>query len=387
MRFYPVHLLVAALVLTATLGAAQPPTAQPSTGGATELAVPTWVQIAPPCTPSGAMPSEPTPIYPGGPNEAASPAAVDDSPQPRMSVVTSLPQAAEPQITVQPETTIGQDTLVYHYDSVDGRIKFRYQADPGSTARLLELKFGALHEFLDADSNGILTGGDPVLRTVLIQQPLLHFARTWEADCGIRLQWVYMLTVPWTELSQVPDDQQAAYLQDKPRLTLRFTHLAAETVENGTRIVPQRVKIDIGVDDYDFQDANAKLAFESTLYAPDQASEEPDRVFLASEGGSIGYAWAAEVLVDGTMRPVAATVDANPASANAPFPGSAYNITFAYPMGRNLLHDPELGLLDIAAILREAAAYAQAHPQALAAGAAMGAAALLLLGLIRRRGA
>jgi len=135
-------------------------------------------------------------------------------------------------------------------------------------------------------------------------------------------------------------------------------------------MTPFEVKYDISIQDYPFQASDSSLALENIFSLPEMILGEPgERKFdekplpkdwksppkertlgIDLESLSMFFSWATNVTVDGEEHNVTAdyTVSVD---------GEATLIekmTFIYPQGQSILHDPKIGVADLLEIAEDA---------------------------------
>jgi len=151
-------------------------------------------------------------------------------------------------------------------------------------------------------------------------------------------------------------------------LTFYLVSTAQYGQERG--ISPFEVKYDISIQDYPFQASDSSLALENIFSFPEVVLEDPgDRRFDKKplppdwnpppkertlgydlETLSLFFSWATNVTVDGEDHNVTAeyTVSVDGEST------MVERMTFIYPQGQSILHDPKIGVADLLEIADDA---------------------------------
>lgn len=151
-----------------------------------------------------------------------------------------------------------------------------------------------------------------------------------------------------------------------------LTFYIVSTAEFGQErgISPFEVKYDIAITDYPFEADDSSLALENIFAFPEMVLEEPgDRKFddkpLPSgwtplpkertlgydlETLSVFFSWATNVTVDGEDHNVTAEYTVSVEGDSTMVEG----MTFFYPQGQSILHDPKIGVADLLEIAEDA---------------------------------
>jgi len=146
---------------------------------------------------------------------------------------------------------------------------------------------------------------------------------------------------------------------------LRIYIFTSYTRHMGMIVTPYEIKYDIIINDYPFRANDSMLALENTISMPmrgammDETYDE--RMGYAMKEHAVGYdnlsasmffAWATNVTVDGEEHDVMAEY----AWAVLGSGRVAETVTFIYPAGSNIVHDPKIGVSDSLEYVKEKAA-------------------------------
>ena len=140
-----------------------------------------------------------------------------------------------------------------------------------------------------------------------------------------------------------------------------------ETLLFNTTITQKEVKIDFTITDYPFVNQTSQLALITRLQTPfvisaeQETSDEKQGIALQESGLNISsathsgfFTWANEATADNITHPVHVTVVSE---TEQTFSGdnqdktSQTQVIFSYPRGDIIVHDPKIGVLDVAGIL------------------------------------
>lgn len=374
-----------------------------------------------------ALAQEPRPTREGGApvdeNEPFYPSYVDVEPlcpggsssfEPReMSLLSA---GGEQEIVIPRPHEDRDEAMGFQYDSTHALMRFATRGADGAQTRAALFRLEGLVEFSDADGDGVLGArdlvhqvirvaddeealralppvgdparpeepaaqGEPVSahQTPVPPQYLPHVARDWRSPCGIQLAWTYFLSLDADGFQRKLDAKDPAAFDDEPRLRLSFTHVGAPYDADGLPRVPERVKIDIGIERFPYMRPDSLVAARGWLVSYGEPFVRSATLLRAADGA--GFSWAPIAFVDGVWLPVC--VEAVPTAVpDWPLPGwlegatSAYEVSLAYPRGASIVHDPEFGIHAPAA--EESRALTQETPLSWPAVlAAVGIAALL----------
>ena len=151
---------------------------------------------------------------------------------------------------------------------------------------------------------------------------------------------------------------------------LRFYLFANHTSNTGAEHRPQEIKYDVIIDDYPFQGTNTQLALDNVVSMPELlpfpflrdhlehrfSKEELDAMRERTLGyeqssASMLFSWAGNVTVDGAEHNVttqySGTVEGDSKTVET--------MSFIYPAGDRIYHDPTIGVFDLLEEAEEAA--------------------------------
>lgn len=340
-----------------------------------------------PATSSGANASSPEGVSPEPAQPVPTPTA-NASATHDVRIVESLGGATQVLVAARedPQRTVEADELAFRYDSFHGQVQLLVQPPGEATPRTMQVAFEGLVEFEDVDADGALGPADRILQSFPVEN-LVHFGRTAEDGCGVRLAWTYLLTLDAAQAQAALESGDPQSIDSAPRLSLRFTTLNAAGTVDGANVVPERVKIDINIEGFSYSSPGTRLAapilVRSLEPLADAQAIQLNR--LVTTGDSpMGVGWIPEAVTREGNVSVVTQVEATQPEDAMGLP-VATRITFAYPQADSLLHDPELGVFSVQA--RDAVRVVQktlGDPATYAVGALATLALLGVLALTRR---
>lgn len=156
-------------------------------------------------------------------------------------------------------------------------------------------------------------------------------------------------------------------------LTFYLISLAKYGQDKG--ITPFEVKYDISIQNYPFQASDSSLALENIFALPEPFQDEPgERKFdekpfpsdwtsppkertlgYDMESLSVFFSWATNVTVDGEDHNVTAEYTVSVDGESTRVEG----MTFIYPQGQSILHDPSIGVADLLEIAKDATEFVE----------------------------
>jgi len=171
----------------------------------------------------------------------------------------------------------------------------------------------------------------------------------------------------FTYLNQLSDDGKKINFvstqteDDIFKMNLYFSGNFSEI--NNQILTPSEVKIDFIINEYPFEENDTNLALRTMLNTKHETELEAES-FDESQGFSENesvldinslnnggfFSWAETVIVDGIVKPVNSTVNSETEETireNEKISNKISNIYFSYPQGRNIVHDPKVGVVSI----------------------------------------
>jgi hypothetical protein len=261
----------------------------------------------------------------------------------------------------------------------ESKVQFFFRTEPGITLKLhfkseaeskteenetkldITVRFLQLREFQDLNSNGRLDAEEKVVQvldlTKLKYSPIT--LQTIQSDnnlTGYRLEAHSLGNVTFQIMADLFPDQ---------------------ALVNGTRFGPGATKVTIGIRQFPFSGNGTKLALiiqaSSTLKTEVESDVEKREVKIRSATAEGFFVWEGTAAVDGASQPVGSSTLRE---------GGRIFIALTYPAGRDIVHDPLIGVRVQASKL---AALVNTPPQTLSIAVAAGALVLALLLMARSR--
>lgn len=236
------------------------------------------------------------------------------------------------------DTDLAADRLEATFDLDAARFGLDFTADTpdGTNTLTLTLDDWALIEYEDLDGDGTLGLGEPVLQrhdAAATADPRLSRSSTGPIT---HLQATY-------DLPEGGEWHLVFHLTDRPAAT-----------DDGT-LRPTQIKYDLQVERYPYTSDTSLLAIQQRVTASTDADADRTdlpRLLFAEEGHQAYLQWVDIATVDGRARDIETTVARAAFPTDTPGAVSESTVTFHYPRGDTIVHDPTLGvmLLDLDAL-------------------------------------
>lgn len=258
------------------------------------------------------------------------------------------------EISLERETGPSEDEVKMAWKADDATFELEHESE-NETREIenkLEAKFGALAEYRDGNDNGRYDPGEEIVSGYVLGDELededelnLTGEASWQTPS------IEDVTVDGKDGKKITS---TAELGDEGTLTLRFLVFGDFVDLNGTSLSPTGAKIDIVVDQYEFQDNGTALA----LFLETESENEFEREIDDDEETGVAaagqvnrtevrlvFTWKDSAEVDGSTESVATTVLEEETETETEDGESSTEherrFALSYPRGETIVHDPK----------------------------------------------
>lgn len=258
------------------------------------------------------------------------------------------------EISLERESGPSEDEVKMAWKADDATFELEHESE-NQTREIenkLEAKFGALAEYRDGNDNGRYDPGEEIVSGYALGDELededelnLTGEASWQTPS------IEDVTVDGKDGKKITS---TAELGDNGTLTLRFLVFGDFVDLNGTSLSPTGAKIDIIVDQYDYQDNGTALALFLETKSENEFEQEiddDDETGVAAAGQvnqievRLVFTWKDSAEVDGSTESVATTVleEETETETEDGESSSEQKRSFAlsYPRGEKIVHDPK----------------------------------------------
>lgn len=248
-----------------------------------------------------------------------------------------------------------EQAIEIEFDARSATIRVEHENETRAESRetAIVVRLRQLVEYRDLDGDGRFTSADEAVQRHAVQ------------DLPVRTR---QAAVPGTSVS------------------VEYTLAAGGVLALDFRAVPSHgaaVKFDVRIEGYPFLENGTRLALETiTSSSVEIDLEDDDEGLSSSAQGGAYYRWITQADVDGTAQTVAVSVVETKGGETA-----EHVVTFNYPAGRRILHDPEVGFEKALAAVRDVAErLVRGDARLFAVGVALAATLVVATTLLKLRG-
>jgi len=250
-------------------------------------------------------------------------------------------EVEEEQVEIESQLSKGttKDEITIHFKvSDEPEFEIGYKSEIESSEHELEfsIRFQTLIEFLDLNNNSIFdeSTNQPVqeIDLDLGYQPLSYITQNVDSNTIIHI-------INTTSLNGV--------------FSLQFYVLESISSINGATIVPSQIKLDIGINNFEFMEDTSKLALEIKLsseneYEHNEETEDEhegrsideEEVKISMNNHTGFFSWSEYALVDGINQSVLSS-DVQDGD------NEEQEIFLTYTQGNRIIHDPKIGIVGL----------------------------------------
>lgn len=307
----------------------------------------------------------------------ATPLAAADRHGGERTVETEV-EDSDARIELKQERGATEDKVVLEFgtDDAELQVKYEFESPDQSVERKLRAQLHQLVEFEDRDGDGAHSLGEPVRSAYALfddadgasaadcngaaqGQPLqLRDVESDGARLGKQVVGAALLRSDEESPTSAVDELLSGFVaEDRAVFGFRLTVFGTDVVFQDEPVAPSEAKIDFGVQNYPFTANGTMLALvletETTTETEFEGGEDEGNGAVGQDEVVNGtavrlrFSWESEAAVDGERVPVGVTLLAeqteNETEAGETEEKTERLITFAYPRGANIIHDPKAG--------------------------------------------